>query len=93
MPRIENWSLQYIQHNSTYSLVGNIYEDDRFPEGEKIHTSRVVKCIDDDRVQTHSGTVYLLGEVDPEYENMYPNAKRRLMQSLKVFGEKNESEE
>ena len=33
-------------------------------------------------VVTKSGTRYILGEIDPAYEAIYPNARVRLMDSL-----------
>lgn len=48
-------------------LCGRIYNDDRFPDGEIIHTTPVMGF---DEVfmtaKTKTGTLYNLGEVDPD---------------------------
>lgn len=38
----------------------------------------------DDCVVTKSGSHYKLGDVDPEYERLFPNAKKRLFDSLPI---------
>lgn len=59
-------------------LVGKVFGHSRFPDGTKISTSMIRK-IENDIVFTESGSQYNLGDVDPNYEKEYPNAKERLL--------------
>ena len=89
MPRLENWSVCYCNDYDSFEdsgvLRGQIYDDDKhkFVDGEYIHTTLVVKAIDDNTIETYSGTHYTLGVIDPEYEKLYPNAKVRMIKSLR----------
>jgi len=82
--RLENWSVG--SNASSYTapelvslrLHGNVYGHPRFDEGEEVTTSAIDK-IDGDVVVTRSGSRYELGEVDPEYEKIYPDAKAKLL--------------
>ena len=51
-------------------------------DGKAITTSRLIGQ-NAGRIVTRSGSEYELGEPDPAYEAQYPNAKVRLMDSLK----------
>ena len=51
-------------------LSGEVYnhpDNDRFPDGKKITTSRIVKT-EGRKITTRSGTIYYLGEVEAEYK-------------------------
>jgi len=72
--RLENWSCGY------KFLQGNVYNHPNFVNGKNVHTSKVIGKIGD-KVLTKN-TLYLLGEIDPEYERLYPNARERLFNSL-----------
>lgn len=52
--------------------------------GNQVVTSTVIGCRNG-YVLTRSGSVYELGEVDPDYEKLYSNAKERLFKRLKEF--------
>lgn len=75
MPRLENWSFWGIRYVSgmKYSLVGEIYNDERFVEGTIIRTSPVAfYSLDKEKdtyfVTTKNGTKYQLGEaIDAMY--------------------------
>lgn len=90
MPKLENWSIIFYlaspyqaPEQGEQRLQGKIYNDDRFPNGKNVITSPPVKGNrEEGTVTTRSGTVYLLGEVDPRYEEAYPNARERLFNSL-----------
>ena len=62
MPRLENWIIRWDN-----KIIGDIYDDKRFPDGHQVLTSPVVECKKDVFGQmfeatTKSGTVYLLGK-------------------------------
>ena len=52
-------------------------------DGREVTTSRLL-CRNGSRVITRSGSAYELGEPHAMYEAEYPNAKRRLLNSLEV---------
>jgi len=90
MPKLENWGV-VIVGASPYTapelmkmcLHGNVYghESNRFSDGEAVRTSSIRgkrgTC-----VVTRSGSIYELGAVANEYENQFPDAKNRLLESL-----------
>lgn len=51
-----------------YCLCGNIYNDERFADGEEITTSRIVEKIDEETFRSHSGTIYKVGKKKADYE-------------------------
>jgi hypothetical protein len=59
MPRLENWIL----HNfGTWSaLEGDVFEDPRFADGDRIHTSYLRAFSLDEKKATTRNTVYALG--------------------------------
>lgn len=71
--RIEDWAIEtdddpvYVapQHR-TRSVIGVVYGHPRKPDGERVRTSSI-KDVDGRRVQTSSGTVYHLGEINARY--------------------------
>lgn len=84
--KLKNWSIR--QNNDPYSapelretiLVGDVYGHEnqkRFYDGKCIQTSCIVN-FNDGVVETNSGSLYELGEVDPEYEKMFPDALKRM---------------
>ena len=84
MPRLENWSLVIKTVNpyqapelGVQCLHGFVYGYPRFEDGTEITTSRIER-IEEEIVVTKSGTRYALGDVDPDYEKLYPNARERL---------------
>lgn len=84
--RLENWSIG-IGGDDIYLapelqpkyLHGLVYGHPKFNDGEEINTSSIVR-IDKDRemVLTYSGSEYVLGDIDPEYEKQFPDAKNTL---------------
>jgi len=86
--RIENWSVvdpepdPYTAPEMRRScLRGAVYNHPRFPDGEEIRTSSIMKK-DEDIIITFSGTRYKLGYVDPLYEETFPGARERFLKSL-----------
>ena len=87
--RIEQWFITYIEDDYTAPelreprLAGNAYghPNPYVRDGEHVETSRIVAKLNG-CVVTRSGTVYELGEVLPDYELQFPNAKQRLMDSI-----------
>lgn len=85
--RMENWSL--IQDTSdpyrppemrAQLLRGQVYDDIRFSDGHSIITSEVVAA-EEPYAITKNGTHYWLGEVDPDWEQRFPNARMRFFAS------------
>lgn len=52
-------------------------------DGSEITTSLIIRAVGD-AIETESGSLYELGEVDPEYEARYPNARARLFEQYRV---------
>lgn len=68
----ELWSLR---------LHGFVYGHLRFKDGSEITTSRIMGKRGN-TVVTYSGSEYELGDVDPAYEKLYPDAYNRLFKVL-----------
>jgi hypothetical protein len=71
MYRLENWSVAAGTYDAPEfggSLHGEVFENPRFQDGEKILTSKIADANEDTRVvTTKSGSQYLLGDPNPEY--------------------------
>jgi hypothetical protein len=85
---LENWSIVNINDNPydpsemiIQALHGIVYGHYNFQDGSHITTSRI-KAYKNGKIVTVSGSEYDLGEIDPEYEALYPNARDRLIKSL-----------
>lgn len=82
--RLEKWSVvssatgYTAPELVTLQLHGNVYGHQRFPQGKEVTTSAIDK-IDGNTVVTRSGSRYELGEIDLEYEKLYPDAKAKLL--------------
>lgn len=93
MIRIEKWAFATIpDQNNPYtppellpsSVCGNVYGHSRFPDGHFVFTSSPVGWNEQNGTMvTASGSEYILGEIDPEYEKKFPNAKERFLERLK----------
>lgn len=89
MPKLDNWSIVHTALSPYHApekyagyarLQGLISGHPNFQDGLGVTTSRVV-AVDGDVLITKSGTRYELGEVDPNYEKEFPNARERLFKS------------
>lgn len=85
--RIENWSIVYVSHNpylppecQTQCLQGNVYGHPDHFDGKRVTTSAAIGRKDNCLI-TLAGSEYELGEPDPEYETLFPNAKQRALES------------
>jgi hypothetical protein len=92
--RLENWSVvtdadPYKAPEQLVSrLHGQAFGHPRFADGSEVTTSRVMGCSESKdhlAIVTGSGSHYVLGEVDPDYEERYPNARERFWKSLLVL--------
>src|SRR3712207_565876 len=99
MPRLENWFISQRDSStgelpnewSIPELVymcshGAVYgsQNPRFPDGKRIRTGPIQDYNPEtEEFITESSTHYVLREVDPEYEKMYPNSKQRLINSIR----------
>lgn len=85
--RLERWSVfddadpYRAPEDQAKRLQGYVYGNPRFEEGEHVYTTAIVG-IAGGLMVTRSGSRYELGEVDPAYEKLYPNAKERLLASV-----------
>ena len=87
--KIKNWSV-IIKTTNPYQtpelgiqcLMGQVYGHPRFEDGTEVTTSSIAG-VEGDLIVTKSGMKYKLDMVNPEYERLYPNAKDRLLQSLR----------
>lgn len=85
---LQNWSLVFrdpykapeIQHPA---LHGKVYGHPRFEDGSTVTTSSVVGITEDGKIKTYSGSEYELGVVDQKYEELFPNARERIIQATK----------
>ena len=88
MKRLDNWSLIRYDHGNgpRQCLHGNVSGHPEFPDGVSITTTPVAKAIGHERfaVRTESGSWYLLGTIDPEYDKRYPSAGKRLVASYQA---------
>lgn len=87
MPRLEQWSV--VNSGDPYKppeaqtshLHGKVYGHPGFDEGTEVTTSPIAG-LDGFAIRTRSGSRYFLGEVHPDYEKAYPDAKKRLYDTL-----------
>ncbi len=89
--RLENWALCYQGDQYTAPelrkpiLSGNVFNHPlattRHPDGKFIVTSTIIGKRGR-KVITKSGTEYLLGKVNPDYEKQFPNARQRVFRNI-----------
>jgi hypothetical protein len=90
--RIEQWCVTPLARSpytppecEPHGLNGAVYGHPNFEDGEFVTTTEAVALRMDGEqaiVTTRSGREYLLGQVDPNYERAYPDARNRLINSL-----------
>ena len=89
---INNWSITPLHTFDPYQppetvakgLHGIVTGHKSFEDGAEVTTSQMVSLTregDNVIVGTISGSSYLLGTTDPEYEKLYPLARERLIKS------------
>jgi hypothetical protein len=85
--RLENWSIVNLTNDpykapeqQKVGLHGRVFGHDRHAEGAEVSTSSIVSVLKP-VVKTKSGTEYILGEIDPEFEKAFPNAAQRFWKS------------
>lgn len=88
MPTLQQWGVSSrvidpykAPEQGVLCLVGRVYGHEAIPDGVSITSTGIVGR-HDDKVCTKSGSEYTLGDVDPEYEALYPNARERLFSTL-----------
>lgn len=88
--KLENWSFTAKGNDGFKApeqlipcLQGNVFghSNPKNHDGKFIATSRLMGKRNG-RVVTQTGSEYELGEVDPNYEKAFPNAKERLLSKL-----------
>jgi hypothetical protein len=86
---LQNWAVVYPPNITPYTppelitqhLCGLAMNHPRFPEGYDITTSAIMGKRQGS-VVTKSGSVYLLGIPAKDYEAQFPNAEKRLFDTL-----------
>ncbi len=87
---LNNWCV--VAHNpykapeeQSKCISGTVTGSEKFDDGATIITSSIKSATQDAdgvvSVTTYTGSVYVLGVVDPNYEQLYPGAKERLLKS------------
>lgn len=92
MITLENWSV--VTNADAYTppelivgrLTGMVYGHPNHYDGKEVVTSPVIGC-QGDLIVTKTGSLYGLGKIDPEYAKLFPDAQKRLFESLKEFYE------
>ncbi len=92
MPRLENWSVvasnpyapPELQRSKLSGKVFN-HSNSIFKDGDKIITSGINGKNEKGQVIMVSGNVYDLGEIDPEYEKLFPDARDRFLDTLSLL--------
>lgn len=89
--RMENWGVVASVNNpyapswaQSRSLYGQVYNHPGFEDGEYVTTSSVVGKTKEDEVVTLSGSIYQLGQINPDYEQEFPDAKTLMLDCLKI---------
>ena len=87
--RIENWAVitpvvdpYAAPETISPSLRGQVYGHPRFDDGQWVTTSSIVGKNGKNEVITVSSSAYELGQADPQYEERFPGARDRLLNSL-----------
>jgi hypothetical protein len=70
MPRLENWAIINDNFRDCSRLVGDIYDDDRFPDGKAVSTSRLVEVDFANNVALTKNTKYVLGKRRSSYDRL-----------------------
>lgn len=89
--KIEDWAIVFVPPHDYYmapelqkrSLNGRVFGHPKFPNGHWVTTSDIVGVTEYDEILTKSGSTYELGEAREEYEKLFPDAKQRLLDSLR----------
>ena len=85
--RLENWALLSDADGFKapelvlYRFRGKVYNHPRFNDGSGIVTT-AIESYKNGIFVTASGSEYTLGEVNPEYEALYPGALERIIKSI-----------
>lgn len=92
MYTLENWALiqenPYASPEMGLSFNGKVYGHPRFPDGHQVTTSPIMEVLEGGIVKTQSGSVYLLGKVNKQYDEMFPNSLDRLIKQSKIVNNK-----
>lgn len=88
---VENWSLcpskvdPYLPPEFVGTeLQGLVFGHPSFQDGNQIRTSPIVGCNSEEgELITRSGTRYKLGQINPNYEKDFPNAREKLFASYR----------
>jgi hypothetical protein len=90
--RLENWCVTPLAASpytppecQAHGLHGTVYGHPYFADGDEITTTECASVKVDEparvTITTRSGSRYVLGEVDPEYERQFPGALVRIVKS------------
>jgi hypothetical protein len=94
--RLENWSVTYTNESLydppevwDYRLQGKVYGHPNFPDGDFIVISVPLGWDEETKEVICLSRRYKLGKVNPAYNKQFPNARKRVIASLKKMGKKN----
>ena len=92
MPKLDNWCVTFhpFDRPSAFTppecvrkcLHGIVTGHHKKADGTSVTTSYIERKTQTNQIVTSSGTIYDLGDVDPEYEKQYPGALETLLRSL-----------
>jgi hypothetical protein len=67
------------------ALQGKAYGHPKFEDGTLITTSKIIGKTECENSILTKNSLYVLGAIDTEYEKLYPDARSRLLNSLKLL--------
>lgn len=82
---LKNWCI--VDRYGDQCLAGDVYGHYRKEDGSRVTTSAIIGKTDDGHVVTNSGSVYDLVDVLAEYEETFPDAKQRLLNTSPVISQ------
>jgi len=88
-PIIENWSFTVVlptpyssPEQGVSKLQGNVYGHPKYEDGHRIQASELIGYDEETDEFICLSRRYKLGQVDVNYEELYPNAKERIIEQL-----------
>jgi hypothetical protein len=92
MPRLEKWGAIKDDYDvylapelRSWLLTGEVLDSSKFPDGHRVITSPIVEfTVEEDlvRAKTRSGTLYVLGQPDPEFIKVLEAKGQTMSQAL-----------
>lgn len=85
---IENWSLVLCHDDdkkdqSRLYFQGCLFGHPKLPNGFEARTSQIIQYDEKEKVFVCKSRNYRLGTVNPHYEELFPNALKRILEEIK----------